>query len=317
MSGTRRNSTTETVNATLFDTSINLKKVHGTGGGERQWPVLITIEGEDLKSRYTIDKPEFVLGRDHTCEIVLNDTKSSRQHSRLRYVNFAAPMETPKVTIEDLGSTNGTYVNGTRIEEPAALKDRDKIMIGSTLLGFWLQDESMIRAEQRLIRQATTDALTTLNNRAVFDMELNREFQRAKRYRRDLSLVMFDIDHFKKFNDTYGHQTGDKVLREIGEIVHRNTRIHDIPCRYGGEEFALILPETQLENSLLHSERLRKTVSAHPFNDSETRLSVTISVGVAAVGDSFETADDLIAAADQALYRAKENGRNQVCWHRD
>lgn len=282
---------------------------------DKEKPVLIILDGGDLKNRYPISRKEFSVGRDIGCEIAITDSKISRRHAVITYHNIDSPDEAPHVTIRDNGSTNGTFVNGSRVTE-VELKDRDKVTIGSVLFGFFLKDETTMKADENLIRLATLDPLTNLNNRGVFNMEIDREFDRARRYRRDLTLVMFDIDHFKKFNDTYGHQAGDEILRSLGRLVLVNCRSNDIATRYGGEEFAVVLPETPLENALVQAERLRKSVASHEFEVGDKVLQVTVSVGMAMLEPFMSRAEDLIEAADQALYRAKESGRNQVCWHR-
>jgi len=142
---------------------------------------------------------------------------------------------------------------------------------------------------------------------------MEEEFRRAKRYGKDLSYLMTDIDHFKKFNDTWGHQVGDMVLREVAKCVQACARDTDIAARYGGEEFAVILPETELDGAMLFAERLRQKVEESSFDGPKGPLKVTISVGVSSIPvHTAETAVDMIKLADDALYVAKERGRNRV-----
>lgn len=165
----------------------------------------------------------------------------------------------------------------------------------------------------QLYAMAVTDGLTGLYVRRYFDLRMAEEFEQAKRYGREFSLLMFDIDHFKKFNDTHGHQTGDAVLRRFARILKDNTRASDICCRYGGEEMAIILPENTCGDARALAEKLRETVEAFPFEGAGGQsLHVTTSIGVAAFGESFEAADQLVEAADGALYAAKHAGRNRV-----
>jgi two-component system cell cycle response regulator len=297
---------------TVFDDSHSRALEASSAGVER--PILIILDGGDLKHRYPLGEPEIAIGREVSCGIVLPDSKVSRKHAVVHYRNFNDPGAKPEVAIEDLKSTNGTFVNGERITE-RVLKDRDKVTIGSTIFGFFVRDETIIKADESLIKLASFDALTGLNNRGVFDMQIKREFDRARRYNRDLSLLLFDIDHFKKFNDTYGHQVGDLVLKELGHLVSHNFRSNDLSARYGGEEFAVVLPETSLENALIKAERLRKMIMNHSFSADSTRLAVTVSIGLATLEEGMEEPEHLIKAADDALYRAKGAGRNQVCWH--
>ena len=148
-------------------------------------------------------------------------------------------------------------------------------------------------------------------------MEFRKEFERARRYTRQLSLVIFDIDHFKRFNDTYGHQVGDFVLRELGAIARANTRNHDVGARYGGEEFAIILPETAMEGALIQAERLRVAVQRHHFTNDETSFTLSVSLGIASLEEDMVRPEMLIQAADRALYQAKAEGRNCICWYRN
>lgn len=165
----------------------------------------------------------------------------------------------------------------------------------------------------QLYAMAVTDGLTQLYVRRYFDLRMDEEFDQAQRYARDFSLLMFDIDHFKKFNDTHGHQTGDMVLQQFAQLLKDNTRKSDICCRYGGEEMAVILPETGMEEAARLAQKLCQTIRAHPFRGAaQPRLNVTSSIGVAAYTKTHQTPAELVSSADQALYRAKENGRNQV-----
>jgi diguanylate cyclase (GGDEF)-like protein len=159
---------------------------------------------------------------------------------------------------------------------------------------------------------ATTDALTGLMNRREFNKRISEEFSRAKRHKSPLSLALFDIDFFKKINDTYGHNAGDAILNELGNLISGNTRTSDIACRYGGEEFALILTETSQVEAYELLDRLRKLVEEEIFNKSKVPIRATISVGVAQLDLSDKAPVDFCERADKALYKAKESGRNRV-----
>lgn len=305
---------TSQVEQTVFDeTGPNLSDIDRKAPDH---PMLMILEGGDLKTRFRIDEPEMLVGRDIGCRLHIAEPKVSRNHAKLIYSNFGRGEAEPCIILRDLGSTNGTFVNGAKVPGDVQLRDRDKIMIGTVLFGFFLRDETTMRADESLIRLASVDALTGLSNRGVFNLEIQREFDRARRYRRELSLVMFDIDHFKQFNDTYGHKVGDDVLRHIGRLTLQNCRTNDIPTRYGGEEFAIILPETPMERALIQAERLRKSILAFPMPTGETAISVTVSVGLGMLEPEMVDPNELIESADRALYRAKESGRNQVCWNR-
>ncbi len=163
----------------------------------------------------------------------------------------------------------------------------------------------------RLYELAITDGLTKLFIHRYFQARLDEEIMRAKRYHTTVSLILFDIDHFKKFNDTYGHQQGDIVLIESAKLIKQAVRdTVDIPARYGGEEFAIILPETDAKGAQLVAERLRKTVEAYDYPGQGKALKVTISLGIASFPDHASTKPVLIKKADIALYACKEKGRN-------
>ncbi len=207
---------------------------------------------------------------------------------------------------------------GQQCPEPVRYRDRvlsaymasihgdDGAPIGSAALLRDVTEETRLREE--LERLAVTDGLTGLYNRRYFDQKLADELQAAVRYGRPLSVLLFDVDHFKRFNDTHGHDMGDKVLQALADVL-RTSRTVDIPCRYGGEEFAVILPNTPQDKATAAAERLRRAVAALDIEG----LEVTVSIGVAARPPHMtDSRDTLVKAADQALYAAKQAGRNRV-----
>lgn len=169
--------------------------------------------------------------------------------------------------------------------------------------------KALFTSNQRLHEISLTDSLTGLNNRRSLDQELATRFASALRYHRALSVAVIDVDHFKQINDSFGHQTGDAVLREVASILRRGTRAADIVTRLGGEEFCLVMPETGLFEAAQVGEKVRAVIAS-----SSTDLpTVTVSVGIASIPHSeVESPEDLMFAADHALYRAKRNGRNRV-----
>ncbi len=167
------------------------------------------------------------------------------------------------------------------------------------------------RAQAKMAEMSTVDELTKLHNRRYFIEALEGEFERAIRYDAEIALVMLDLDYFKKVNDTYGHPTGDMVLSSVGKILNKHVRRSDIACRYGGEEFAVILPHLSKEGIFPAYERFRELVSKQSFGHESTQIHVTISIGIAFSNDAG-SANDLLAHADQALYQAKESGRNRI-----
>ena len=141
---------------------------------------------------------------------------------------------------------------------------------------------------------------------------MKKQIETSRRYEQEFSLIIIDIDFFKKFNDTYGHQVGDTVLRTVAQILKKNTRATDYVCRYGGEEMSIILPQTSREEALINAQRICDAVAKTPLKVNHTEVNITISLGVSSYPQNGNTAQELISYADKALYYAKEHGRNQV-----
>jgi diguanylate cyclase (GGDEF)-like protein len=166
---------------------------------------------------------------------------------------------------------------------------------------------------EQLQQQAIRDPLTGLHNRRYLDETLPRELQRAGRQGQPVGVIMLDIDHFKRFNDTYGHDAGDTLLRVAGDFLQQHTRGDDIACRYGGEEFTLVLPGASLADTQQRAEELRAGIqSLNVAHQGQPLDKVTASLGIAIFPAHGSTAEVLVSAADQALYQAKRNGRNRV-----
>lgn len=166
--------------------------------------------------------------------------------------------------------------------------------------------------EQKLIESSWRDALTGVYNRNFFEEKIKEEFDRHKRYSRPLSLIIFDLDFFKRVNDTYGHQCGDLVLKVVSSKISESIRTTDFITRYGGEEFCCILPETPLEPTVILAKRLRKLIEELEVSHNGMELHVTVSIGVSSLAPAIKTREQLFKEADEALYRAKKSGRNMV-----
>ncbi|HBM08757.1 sensor domain-containing diguanylate cyclase [Pseudomonas sp. Choline-3u-10] len=171
-------------------------------------------------------------------------------------------------------------------------------------------------ANQELQRLSSTDRLTGLFNRGHWEEMLRQDYARHRRYERNAALVMFDIDHFKKINDSYGHQAGDAVIQQTAELVRQSTRDADIAGRYGGEEFVVLLPDTDSEGALTFAERLRQSIEAHEVVHEGRSIRFTVSLGIADLSEPTNGYAQLIERADIALYSSKASGRNQVTLYR-
>ena len=250
---------------------------------------------------------ELIVGRATTCDLRIDDTSLSRQHCRIHKTNGA-------YFVEDLGSRNGTQVDGMRIKAPMLLADGALIQLAAgTIIMFSHQEDLEVQAEQRLYASAVLDPLTGLHNRRHLDARLKSEFAFANRHHTPLSVLLIDIDHFKKINDTYGHAGGDAALRVLADRLQRAVRIEDIVARYGGEEFAVVARGIEAAGAMLLAERIRETVTKIQVAHEGTFIAFTISVGVATMSREriFDSVASVLKAADDGLYKAKETGRNR------
>ncbi|HZN94406.1 MAG TPA: GGDEF domain-containing protein [Myxococcales bacterium] len=268
---------------------------------------LIVVAGKSSVGKMFPINGELVIGRAGSADIVLDDDGVSRRHARVKL------LPTGHVELEDLNSTNGTYYLGERISSQM-LKDGDKVQIGSTaVLKFSYQDQLEEALQKNLYESATRDGLTRLYNKKYFQEALEKEFAYASRHRVPLAVVMLDVDHFKKINDTYGHPAGDHVLQKLAQVVMGVVRTEDIVARYGGEELSLILRQSTEDAANRCAERIRSEVAKTVFSHNGVRMPVTVSVGVSTTLDKEAgSASDLVSIADGYLYRAKRSGRNRV-----
>jgi diguanylate cyclase (GGDEF)-like protein len=187
------------------------------------------------------------------------------------------------------------------------------VKVGPTIFKYLSGQDVEAQYHEEIYRMTIIDGLTQAHVKRYLLEALEKEIIRARRHTRELSFIMFDIDHFKKINDFHGHLAGDHVLKELARIVQARIRRDEVFARYGGEEFAIILPETALEGARLLAEGLREKVEASKFTFQNEEISVTISIGVAQLEDGEKTGTDLIKDADVKLYEAKRGGRNKVC----
>ena len=268
--------------------------------------MLLHPPGPDIGKRTRLINSSYVVGRDSEADLVINRNAVSRQHSRLYRGEHATWW------VEDMGSTNGTFVNEARIDRES-LRDGDQIRFGDTIFKFLSGSNIETAYHEEIYRMTIVDGLTGAYNKRYFLEFLERELARSHRHKQPLTLVMFDIDHFKRINDDIGHLAGDDVLKELCGRVKPRIRREDLVARYGGEEFAAILTVTGLEGGVRFAEQVRRIVGEEPFSFENRAIPVTISLGVSAVLDEPELdVSTLIKRADENLYEAKRRGRNQV-----
>src|SRR6185295_10150347 len=212
----------------------------------------------------------------------------------------------------DDNSTNGTYVNDDQIVREIKLSNGDRIKIGPTIFKYLSGQDVEAQYHEEIYRMTIIDGLTQAHVKRYLMESLEKEMIRARRHARDLSFIMFDIDHFKKINDFHGHLAGDFVLKELARIVQSRIRRDEVFARYGGEEFAIILPETNMEGAKALADGLREKIESSRFVFQGDNIPVTVSIGVAILTENDKTALDLIRSADGKLYEAKRSGRNRV-----
>ncbi|MFB9068799.1 GGDEF domain-containing protein [Pseudofulvimonas gallinarii] len=266
---------------------------------------LVVIHGEGLGKRIDVPEQPIVIGRSHDADLHIPHVSVSRQHCQVWREGNACH-------VRDLGATNRTRINDLPVEH-GTLSDGDHLTIGESILKFIGEGSVEARYHEEVYQVATHDALTGLCNRRHFIEIVDKEISRSLRHERPLAMCIVDVDLFKPINDTYGHIAGDGVLRQIGEIMRNHVRGDDIAARIGGEEFAVLLPEAGIEAAGTFAERLRQAVAESSFTLGDQPHKLTVSIGVAILGPGREERSSLMAAADSALYRAKEGGRNQVC----
>lgn len=266
---------------------------------------LVEIHGPNLGKKYVLSGAEFTIGRDGKNDLVIDVDNVSRRHARIL-------AKEGRFLVEDLGSTNGTYLNDEEIVRLTPLRTGDLVKVGSSIFKYLTGASIESLYHEEIYRLTISDGLTQTSNKRYFLEFLEREMGRCHRYNRALSLVMFDIDHFKKINDTHGHLAGDYVLKELAHLVKPRVRKEECFARYGGEEFALVVPEAGPQNARIFAEKLRKLIQDHPFVFDDKSIPVTISLGVADMTKDMTETVQFIKVADTHLYQAKKNGRNCV-----
>jgi two-component system, cell cycle response regulator len=270
---------------------------------------LIIIRGTPQGHRFFITAPEMTIGRDPATDISVSDQSVSRKHAQIRKEADG------RVRLTDLGSQNGTFVNDKKLAggNSVILAKEDMIKLGNSIFKYLPAGELETLYLGNLSDAAHTDPLTRIYNKGFLLEGMEAEIKRAKALHTGLSVLFLDLDHFKKINDTYGHDAGDHVLKEFTNLVRTSyLRPKDVFGRYGGEEFVVVLGNMGAKAALELAERIRCAVEAHAFIYEGKKIAVTTSMGIAELGPSLDTVQALLKASDKALYQSKQTGRNKI-----
>jgi two-component system cell cycle response regulator len=272
-------------------------------------PAALVVVGGDLNGTlFDLIAQEVGAGRSPDNLIPLEFHGISRLHFKIKSLE-----EGSKHTVEDCGSKNGTFVNNQQLTEAHTLQKGDIIKVGNIAMKYLPKGDPERLTYDKLQHEANTDGHTGCYNKTYFNNALDLEVKKSKLSGNPLSLIVFDLDHFKSLNDNYGHDAGDYVLKDLAAIIRdQGVRDRDIFARYGGEEFVILLPATNLKQAFEIAERLRKLIESYEFIYSEQRLPVTASIGIADYRQGVAIGTDLFKRADKAVYQSKEGGRNQV-----
>jgi len=264
-------------------------------------------ESQRLGSRFRLSPGTILeIGRSGAVGISLPEVMSlSRKHARLRYIGSA-------VTIEDLGSTNGTYINGQAIHGRTVLRSGDRFQTAAVHFKFLHEQDVESAYHLAIYELVAKDGLTEIFNKRKFDEELQREFSRAVRHQRPLSLIIFDLDEFKAINDTYGHLCGDFILKQVAFLARDLIRPEQVLARVGGDEFVILAPETGAEGAETLASKLRERILGYEHRYGDVKIATSCSFGVAELTPDMAMPQDLYQAADDGLLRSKRSGRNRV-----
>lgn len=268
-----------------------------------QQACLVQLSGDRIGHRTVLGESPLVIGRGSACELRLDVDSVSRQHARVEHRDG-------EHWLEDNRSTNGTYVNHVRVER-TALRDGDRIGIGKCMLKYLASGNLEAAYHDELQRLVNHDGLTGAKNKRWFDEELPSAADRATAAGERFSLVVFDLDHFKRVNDTHGHPAGDAVLRRVAEVVQLALPHDTALARVGGEEFAVLLAGHALRSAYDVAQALRERVESTRIVFERIHIPITLSLGVAERAEGEREAE-FYARADAKLYEAKHAGRNRV-----
>jgi len=285
---------------TQFSNEADASAAHGNA-------CLVVIRGARLGTRVPLDNAQTTIGRDSSCDFQISERSVSRAHCRIT-------RHAETFWLEDLGSTNRTMLNGNTVDRKL-LADGDQVRVGSSVLKFIGAGNIESDYHLELHENAVRDVLTGLYNRRQLIGVLEHEIRkrRGRNNSQPLALALLDIDHFKQVNDELGHLGGDSALKQLTATLLDHVRPRDVLARIGGEEFALIMPESTIDEARTQLEQIRAAVADYSFEIEGQPRKITVSIGVACWSPEIINTSDFLRQADEHLYRAKENGRNRVC----
>jgi diguanylate cyclase (GGDEF)-like protein len=295
------------------ETIFDRKLIPAANGNEKaEQAIVLTIIGgneADFGKHFVLERKRTTIGREKANDIALSDGKVSKAHCEISVIRSSRGVE--QISLLDLDSTNGTYVNGEAVVQ-ATLKAGDKIQAGSTILQLSYSDEIEREYHAKLFDFAARDALTGLYNKRFIYNELENYCRIARRSNRAFSIIMLDIDDFKGINDRYGHLSGDEYLKQLAGLIRSSLRDQDLAGRIGGEEFLVVLPETAIDGALQLAVRIRKSVESFVLSLQKQEIRTTISAGVCQYERGLKDINELLGLADQAMYEAKKSEKNKV-----
>lgn len=290
----------------LSETLVSHPKKQAPVSSKDACLVLIYPTGPGMGLRFALADQNVIIGRSPSCQIHIDNASVSRQHARIDRDEAGVYFAT------DLQSTNGTFVNDVPANQ-TIMKDGDYLKAGNCIYRFLAGGNIEADYHEVIYNLTIIDALTSCPNKRFFNEFLDREIARSNRHKRPLSVLMIDIDNFKTVNDTMGHLAGDAALKAMSTLIREIIRREELFSRFGGEEFAIILPETKIDQALILAEKIRVIVENNQFEFESKKFNITVSIGVATTdGDPPVTIDQLIQQSDARLYMAKNTGRNKV-----
>ena len=265
---------------------------------------LVVIYGQAIGHKYVLKAGEILIGRSSQAAIQIDHESVSRRHARLL-------LSESGVQLSDLGSTNGTYVNDEPITE-RTLSNGDLLKVGRTILKYLSTDNIEAAYYEEIYRLTTIDGLTRCFNARYAREQMVREVSRASRYKRPLSLIVFDVDDFARINEEFGHLAGDAVLAQLGKRLARRIRREDIFARTGGGEFAIITPEVDKDGAVVLGQRILRIIGETAFGFDDVQIPVTLSIGAAGLLEVIESDPDFRTAPGQPVTKSNNNTQSGV-----